>query len=87
MLFRSENKGNLVEWVVANLNEMETLFPNRLEIDTDDIALRSALGLDQDIGGTNEAGVRQASRSEVVPQPKGKKPRPIKGIKENVKDQ
>jgi hypothetical protein len=46
-LCTGENKAQLVDWVVANLNEAEDLFPNKLIIDTTDIALRSALGLDQ----------------------------------------
>jgi len=79
-----ENKGQLVEWVVSNLNEMETLFPNKLEIDVDDISERSELGLDENLGGINDAGVQQKSKSEVVTQPKPKAPRSIKGVKENV---
>lgn len=46
-LCEGENKAQLVDWVVANLNEAEDLFPNKLVINTTDIALRSALGLDQ----------------------------------------
>lgn len=41
------NKAALLDWVIGNLNEAEDLFPNKLSIDTDEIALRSALGLDQ----------------------------------------
>lgn len=81
-----DNKGQLVEWVVSNLNEMETLFPNKLEIDTAEISEQSASGLLQSMGGFNEAGVRQASRSEVVPDSQPRKPKAIKGIKEPQKN-
>lgn len=83
-----DNKGALVNWVVSNLNEMETLFPNKLEIDCDEISEQSAEGLLQPMGGVNEAGVRQKSKSEVVTDPKPKDPKSIKGIKErNVSKQ
>lgn len=49
-----ENKARLVEWMVANLNEADEIFPNMLEIDTDEIALRSALGLDRPIEEEDE---------------------------------
>jgi hypothetical protein len=80
-----DNKGNLVEWVVSNLNEMETLFPNKLEIDTAEISEQSLQGLLQPMGGVNEAGVQQKSRSEVVPDPKVTPKKPIKGISEPKK--
>jgi len=41
-----DNKAELLEWVISNLNEAEEIFPNKLTIDTDVIALRNALGLD-----------------------------------------
>ena len=83
-----DNKGALVNWVVSNLNEMETLFPNKLEIDCDEISEQSAEGLLQPMGGINEAGVRQKTKSEVVTDPKPKDPKSIKGIKErNVSKQ
>lgn len=44
---QGENKGQLIEWVIGNLNECNELFPNRLTLDTDEIVLRSALGLDE----------------------------------------
>ena len=68
-----ENKGNLMKWVVDNLNEMGDLFPNKLKVDTDEIALRSTLGLDQDVGGPNAFGATQMSRSEVVQDQKAPK--------------
>ena len=64
------NKGQLMQWVVDNLNEMNDLFPNKLKIDASEVAIRSALGLDQDAGGPNAAGATQATRSEVVQEQK-----------------
>ena len=77
-----ENKGQLTQWVVSNLNEMETLFPNKLEIDCDEISQQSLEGLLQPMGGVNEEGVRQKTRSEVVPDSQPRKPKAIKGIRE-----
>lgn len=77
-----ENKGQLTQWVVSNLNEMDSLFPNKLEIDCEEISQQSLEGLLEPVGGFNEEGVRQKTRSEVVPQSQPRKPKPIKGIKE-----
>jgi len=42
-----ENKARMMEWIIGNLNEAEDIFPNKLSLDTDEIGLRSALGLDE----------------------------------------
>lgn len=86
LVCEGENKGALVQWVVSNLNEMETLFPNKLELDTDEISEQSASGMLQQAGGVNEEGVQQKTKSEVVSNPKPKEPKPIKGVKQTRKN-
>lgn len=50
----AENKAQLIDWVIANLNEAEDLFPNKLTLNTADIAFRSGLGLDEPVKVNDE---------------------------------